>query len=232
MSNPTDTFPSDLDVNRLLALLNGIVPSMPPSSPRPPPSPSWSDYVRAQYGADPSLFAMPASDTPGFHKSPAVLDSLAAADPRPPGFYRSPALLAASTTAQGFDPSPIPTIGPQEMLFGGPCLPADTNVPLPSNLPSLAQSMARLSTPPGFYKSPALMGSGTPTPSLDPSLVSPGMFDSSRQQYATVAQSCRAGLDACMAVGRPRIDCIRAYHKCSTLGVPMIFAPGFWGKQT
>ncbi|MBS0219453.1 MAG: hypothetical protein JSR91_01805 [Proteobacteria bacterium] len=178
MSNPPPgTFPSDLDVSSLLALLNGIVPSMPS------PSPSWGDYVRAQYGADPSLFAMPASDTPGFHKSPAVLDALAAADPRPPGFYRSPALLAASTTAQGFDPSLVPTIGPQEMLFGGPGLPTNPNAPLPMtgptatsptvtpNRPSLANSIAAMDPgPPSLARSLIAMGYAPPTADLDPSL--------------------------------------------------------------
>ncbi|MBS0219461.1 MAG: hypothetical protein JSR91_01845 [Proteobacteria bacterium] len=113
---------------------------------------------------------MPASDTPGLHKSPAMLDALAAADPRPPGFYGSPALLEASATAQGFDPSLAPTINPREMLFGGPGLPADTNALLLSDLPSLAKAMARLSTP-GFHNSPALIESGMPTPSLDSLLI-------------------------------------------------------------
>ncbi|MBS0219456.1 MAG: hypothetical protein JSR91_01820 [Proteobacteria bacterium] len=177
MANPTDTFPSDLDVSSLLALLNGIVPSMPS------PSPSWGDYVRTQYGPDPSLVAVPASDTPGFHKSPAVLDALAAANPRPPGFYRSPALLGASATAQGFDPSLAPTIGPQEMLFGGPGLPTNPNAPLPMtgptatsptvtpNRPSLANSIAAMDAgPPSLARSLIAMGYAPPTADLDPSL--------------------------------------------------------------
>jgi hypothetical protein len=80
MSDPTDSFPSNSDLYRLLAQMYGVglfAPSL---------ASGWNG---------PSLALPPDSDLPGFHKSPAVLEALSAADPRPPGFYRSTALLGA-----------------------------------------------------------------------------------------------------------------------------------------
>jgi hypothetical protein len=53
--------------------------------------------------------------------------------------------------------------------------------------------------------------------------------DPSTQQFAT-AQNCRAGYEACMRNGRPRITCLQLMYNCSQNGVPTIFAPGIWGK--
>ncbi|MBN9490552.1 MAG: hypothetical protein J0H44_25235 [Alphaproteobacteria bacterium] len=148
MSDPTNNFSFDLDPYDRLAQMYGV--GLFDLLPLPP---SWSKYVGAQYGPDPSLLSAPVSDTPGFdkspmftgvgtttpgfrplpmaqigdtpgfHKSPAVLEAQAAADPRPPGFYRSPAFLGAGAMTPGVDPHLPPTIGPQAMLFGGPGLP-------------------------------------------------------------------------------------------------------------
>ena len=186
MSNPTDNFSFDLDpYDRLAQMLDGGLFGLLPLPP------SWSKYVGAQYAPDPSLFSAPASDTPGFdkspmfagvgtttpgfrplpmaqigdtpgfHKSPAVLEALAAADPRPAGFYRSPALLGASAMMPGFDPNLPPTIGPQAMLFGRPGLPPD-----PSPLPAGPTPPPRLDlTPVSFplpLSPPASVNSPTP----------------------------------------------------------------------
>src|SRR6185437_10721922 len=156
MSNPTDNFSSDLDpYDRLAQMLDdglfGLLP-LPPS---------WSNYVRAQYAPDPSLLSAPASDTPGFdkspmfagvgtttpgfrplpmaqigdtpgfHKSPAVLEALAAADPRPAGFYRSPALLGASAMVSSFDSNLTPAVNPPGMLLGRPDTSSLSLPPLP-----------------------------------------------------------------------------------------------------
>jgi hypothetical protein len=104
MSDPTDSFPSNPDLYRLLAQMYGVGLFTPPLAS------GWSD---------PSLALPPGSDLPGFDKSPAVLEALSAADPRPPGFYRSTALLGARALLPTPDPN-LPTIGQQAMLFGGP----------------------------------------------------------------------------------------------------------------
>ena len=113
MSDPTDSFPSNPDLYRLLAQMYGVglfTPSL---------APGWSGYA-SQSTFDPSLASVPYSNTPGFDKSPAVLEALSAADPRPPGFYRSTALLGARALLPTPDPNLPSTIGPEAMLFGGP----------------------------------------------------------------------------------------------------------------
>jgi hypothetical protein len=101
MSNPTDSYPSNIDFYRLLTQLYGSGPF------GPSPSPNWSVH-------NPSPLSVSTSDVPGFHKSPAVLEALAATDPRPAGFYRSPSLLGSGTPTPT---DPPPAMDPQTALF-------------------------------------------------------------------------------------------------------------------
>jgi hypothetical protein len=101
MSNPTDSYPSNIDFYRLLTQLYGSGPF------GPSPSPNWSV-------PNPSPLSVSTSDVPGFHKSPAVLEALAATDPRPAGFYRSPSLLGSGTPTPT---DPPPAMDPQTALF-------------------------------------------------------------------------------------------------------------------
>ena len=185
MSDPTDGFPFNPDLYRLLAQMYGV------GLFTPSPAPRWSD---------PSLALPPGSDLPGFDKSPAVLEALSAADPRPPGFYRSTALLGARALL----PTPVPnlpsTIGQQAMLFGGPgAIPTLPPLPAPwsdyvraaytrdlsqastpdSGTPGFDKSPAVLEAlsaadprPPGFYRSTALLGTRALMPTPDPGLPS------------------------------------------------------------
>lgn len=113
----------------------------------------------------------PIGDTPGFHKSPAVLEALAKADPRPPGFYRSPALLGESAMAPGLDSSLTAAVSPQETLFGQPGLPPMSLPPLPSSwLGGVTPvsfppppSPATRTSPPGAQPSPATPVNSPPT---------------------------------------------------------------------
>jgi len=168
MSNPTNNFSSDLDpYDRLAQMLDGGLFKLLPLPP------SWANYVRAGYAADPSLLSAPApaipgfrklpdlietpaqppidsgppsfdplpttplgaSNTPGFDKSPAISDALAAADPRPPGFYRSPALFGLRAFLPGRDPDPTSALGPQMPPFGGSGFPSVPQL-LPASLPT------------------------------------------------------------------------------------------------
>ncbi|MBS0219401.1 MAG: hypothetical protein JSR91_01545 [Proteobacteria bacterium] len=153
-----------------------------------PLPPSWANYVRAQYTPDPSLFSAPASDTPGFDKSPTVLEPIAAADPRLAGFYRSPMFTGVGTTTPGFRPLPTTPIGDTPGFHKSPAL-----------LEALAKADPR---PPGFYRSPALLGASATAPSLDSNLmaaVSPQetLFGRPGVSYvASVAATVVAGCDA------------------------------------
>jgi len=151
MSNPTGNFSSDLDpYDRLAQMFDGGLFKLLPLPP------SWANYVRAQYAPDPSLFSAPTSDTPGFDKSPAVLEPIAAADPRPAGFNRSPMFTGVGTTTPGFRPLPPTPIGDTPGFHKSPAV-----------LEALANADPR---PPGFYRSPALLGASETAPSLDSNL--------------------------------------------------------------
>jgi hypothetical protein len=113
MSDPTDSFPSNPDLYRLLAQMYGV------GLFTPSPAPGLSGYA-PQSTFDPLLALGLDSNTPGFHKSPAVLEALSANDPRPPGFYRSTALLGARALLPIPDPNLPSPVGQQAMLFGGP----------------------------------------------------------------------------------------------------------------
>ena len=159
MSDPTDSFPSNPDLYRLLAQMYGV------GLFTPSPAPGSSGY-QPQSTFDPSLALGLDSKTPGFGKSPAVLEALSANDPRTPGFYRSTALLGARALLPTPDPTLPPTIGPEAMLFGGPGS-APMLPPLPAPWSDYVRARyafdpSQASTPdsgkPGFDKSPALLG--------------------------------------------------------------------------
>jgi hypothetical protein len=50
------------------------------------------------------------------------------------------------------------------------------------------------------------------------------------QENLAAGQNCRAGYEACMSSGRPRITCLQLMYNCSQHGLPTIFAPGVWGR--
>ena len=170
-----------------------------------PLPPSWAKYVRAQYTPDPSLFSAPATATPGFDKSPMF--------------------TGVGTTPPGFRPLPTAPTG---------------DTPGSDKSPAVPEALAAADPgPAGFHRSPAFLGAGLRPSSFALSDFEPGgvppppsseITDPPGQQWAA-AQPCGPGYDACMAAGSPRIDCIRLFDKCKK-GIPTIFAPGFWGKQT
>jgi len=195
MSNPSNNFSSDLDpYDRLAQMLDGGLFGLLPLPP------SWANYVRAQYAPDPSLFSAPASatpgfdkspmftgggpttpgfrplpmaptgDTPGFDKSPAVLEALAAADPRPAGFYRSPMFTGGGTTTPGFRPLPMTQIGDTPGFDKSPAL-QRAGLPPSSFDPSLMPTTGLPAMP--FGGGPGVLPSTTP-PSIGSGLIRAG----------------------------------------------------------
>jgi len=185
MSDPTDSFPSNPDLYRLLAQMYGV------GLFTPSPAPGWND---------PSLALPQGSDLPGFDKSPAVLEALSAADPRPPGFYRSTALLGAKALPPTPDSS-LPTIGQQAMMFGGSGS-TSTLPPLPAPWSDYVRARytsdpSQASTPdsgtPGFDKSPALLGTRALLPA--DSLTFSNSFDRERLTHGPDDIQLAAGGD-------------------------------------
>ena len=86
MSNPTNNFSSDLDPYDRLAQMYGV--GLFDLLPLPP---SWANYVRARYAADPSLFSAPAPAIPGFRKLPDLMEAPALIGSGSPGFDPLPA---------------------------------------------------------------------------------------------------------------------------------------------
>lgn len=51
-------------------------------------------------------------------------------------------------------------------------------------------------------------------------------------QQLAAGQSCASAHRACVLSGRPDLECLKAFHNCSSFGngLPTIFAPGIWGR--